>query len=160
MVFTGTYEHTIDAKQRVAIPSEVRSQIKRAEGVDAGGSIGLYVTLGDDSVLCLYTDSGFERRAAELDDSTADADELLEYERLLFSLARRVELDKQGRIRIPETLLEQTQLGSEVVLLGVKDHLEIRDRKAWKAYVDQIRRDRPQLLMNPRRVMRRGPRDG
>ncbi len=159
MVFTGTYEHSIDSKNRLAIPSDIRHQIQRQMGAAEGDAIFLYVTLGEDQALALYTEEGFEQRARELDNSQLDAADLLAYERLLFSLARRVELDKQGRVRLPENLLKQSGLPAEVVLLGVKDHLEVRDREQWDDHVRQILQDRPQMLMNPRRAMRREPTD-
>lgn len=155
MVFTGTYEHSIDSKNRLAIPAEIRGQVQREAGVTEGEPVYLYVTLGDDQALSLYTEQGFEQRARELDNSELDAEELLAYERLLFSLARRVELDRQGRVRLPDNLLKQTGLESEVVLLGVKDHLEVRSRAAWQAHVQEVLRAAPQILMNPRRAMRR-----
>lgn len=154
VVFTGTYEHAIDTKNRLAIPAEIRSQIQRAVGTGEGDPVYLFVTLSEGQALALYTEQAFEQRAAELDDSPLDADELLDYERLLFSLARRVELDKQGRIRLPENLLKQSALESDVVLLGVKDHLEIRDRQSWQNHVEKLMRQRPNILMNPRRAMR------
>ncbi len=158
LVFTGTFEHAIDAKHRLAIPAEVRNLLLREApagiaGVDGAVPLALYVTLGD-GALCLYTEAGFEKRAAELDQSALDADELLEYERMLFSLANRVELDAQGRVRLPDHLLKQSGLGTEVVLIGVKDHLEVRDRAAWMAHVQQILAQKPGLLMNPRKAMR------
>ncbi|MFW6059025.1 MAG: division/cell wall cluster transcriptional repressor MraZ [Phycisphaeraceae bacterium] len=155
MVFTGTYEHTIDSKNRLAIPSDIRHQIQRQMGAAEGDAIYLYVTLGEDQSLSLYTEEGFEQRARELDNSELAPQDLLDYERMLFSLARRAELDKQGRVRLPENLLKQTGLGSEVVLLGVKDHLEVRDRKSWMDHVQQVLQQQPQMLMNPRRAMRR-----
>ncbi|MFA9476931.1 division/cell wall cluster transcriptional repressor MraZ [Phycisphaerales bacterium AB-hyl4] len=154
MVFTGTYEHAIDKKNRLAIPADIRGQIQRSVGAAEGDSVYLYVTLGDDQALSLYTEQGFEQRARELDDSELEAGDLLAYERLLFSLARRVELDRQGRVRLPDNLLKQAGLGAEVVLLGVKDHLEVRDRQSWQEYVQQMLKSQPQMLMNPRRAMR------
>ncbi len=154
MVFTGTYEHSIDAKNRLAIPSKVRSQIQRAVGAGKDDALSLVVTLGEGGCLCLYTEPNFEKRAEQLDESPLDADELLAYERLLFSLAETVEIDKQGRARLPETLLRRTELGSDVVLIGVKDHLEVRDRQSWLAHVEEQLRNNPSVLMNPRRAMR------
>ena len=153
MVFTGTYEHSIDSKNRLAIPSEFRAQLQG--GQPGGSTVALYVTLGEGQALCLYTTDGFEKRAAELDQSELDADQLLRYERLMFSLARRVDMDKQGRVRLPEHLLARARLSNEVVLLGVKDHIEVRDRVIWASYVDEILDSQPQILMNPRRAMRR-----
>lgn len=148
MVFTGTYEHAIDAKNRVAIPAEIRTLVQARRSDTAV----LYVTLGEGNALCLYTEAGFEARAAELLGSDGDKDQVLMYERVWFSLARRVELDSAGRVRLPESLLKRAGLKAEVVLLGVNDHLEIRDRTAWYAYLQQALAEQPSLLMNPRRV--------
>lgn len=156
MVFTGTYEHSIDAKNRLAIPSEIRVLFQRAaKGRSADSASHVYVTLGEGQALCLYSEEDFEKRAADLDHSELEPEELLAYERLMYSLARRVDLDKQGRVRLPENLLSLAQLGTDVVLIGVKDHLEIRDRAAWQGHVQQTLAQHPNLLMNPRRAMRR-----
>lgn len=155
MVLTGTFEHTIDAKHRVAIPAEMRGQIQRAAGQTDDEPIRLYVTLGEEGTLVLYTEQEFSKRAEQLDDADMDDDELLRYERLIFSLARSVETDRQGRIRLPEQLLQYVELDSEVVLIGVKDHIEIRNRASWTDEVSQLLKNRPDLVMNPRRAMRR-----
>lgn len=155
MVFTGTYEHAIDAKNRLAVPAEIRAQVQRQAGTGEGDPVHLYVTVTEGQALALYPEEAFEQRARELDDSALEADELLNYERLFFSMARRVEIDKQGRVRLPEQLLKRTGLSGDVVLLGVKDHLEVRDREAWQNYVQQMLAEKPELLMNPRRAMRR-----
>jgi MraZ protein len=186
LVFVGTYEHAIDAKNRLAIPAEIREQLGQsdglagygsAEGGGAGGSgrakgggkagaksqekpVYLYVALGEGQALCLYTEQGFEQRAAELDRSELESEELLTYERLMFSLARRVDLDAQGRVRLPENLLKMAEVGTEIVLIGVKDHLEIRNRQAWTQQVARLLAERPGILMNPRRAMRKNSPQG
>lgn len=155
MAFTGTFEHSIDAKNRLAIPAEVRAQLGGHIRSGRSKSIRLYVTLGEGQSLSLYTEAGFGERAGDLMSSQADTDELLIYERMWFSLARRVDLDSAGRIRLPENLMKRAQLGNEVVLLGVNDHFEIRDRQSWHAYVEQLLSEKPQMMMNPRRVTRK-----
>ncbi len=155
MVFTGTYDHTIDTKNRLAIPAEVRTRIKRSSGTGDDQAVFLYLTLAEDWTLCLYTEEGYEQRAHELDHSEMDSKELLEYERVFYSLSKAVEFDKQGRVTLPSNLLERSGLGSEVVLIGVKDHLEVRDRKAWYEHLECKLRDQPDILMNPRQAMRR-----
>ena len=159
MVLTGTYEHSIDAKNRLAIPAPIRSQIQRSVGAVEGDAVSLYIIPGNEDAggpcLCMYTESAFERRAAELDESEQDPDEVLDYETMFFSMATRVEIDKQGRIRLPENLISDSDLTSDVVILGVKDHLQIRDRKTWKQYIAQRLKENPGLLRNPRRMMRR-----
>lgn len=181
LVFTGTYDHTIDPKNRLAIPSEVRAQIKRAarlagvsdgdgghggdrsgDGDKSGGKSGgkgdgtyLYVTLAKGGTLCLYTEQGYGKRAGELDHSEMDPDELMEYERIFYSSSKLVELDKQGRLTLPGDLLSRSGLGTDVVLIGVKDHMEVRDRKAWYEHLERVLKDRPDMLMNPRLAMRK-----
>jgi MraZ protein len=155
LIFTGTYEHSIDAKNRLAIPAELRDQLLDAYREKSLDPVFFYVTIGDGKALRLYTEEAFEQRAAELDRSEWETDELLEYEELLFSMSRRVELDKQGRIRLPEQLLAQVGLGSEVVLIGVKDHIQIRDRKTWQEHVHEVLGRNPGILRNPRRAMKR-----
>lgn len=153
MVFTGTYEHTIDTKHRLAVPSDVRRRLQQGD-VNPETPVFLYVTLGESNSLCLYAERDFEKRAEQLDSSEMDADELLAYERLMFSLAARVEMDAQGRVRLPDNLLRMSKLGTDVVLIGVKDHLEVRDRDTWLKHVEQTLASDPQILMNPRRAMR------
>lgn len=159
MVFTGTYEHTIDQKHRLAIPAEIRSTIQRQAGKTRDAAVSLYVTIGfggpGGNALSLYTEEDFEKRAAQLDDSQLDTRAVLEYEQLYLSIARKVELDKQGRVLLPENLINRAGLKSEVVIIGVKDHLEIRDRQTWLEYVDRRLREEPGILVNPRLVMRR-----
>ncbi len=154
LVFTGTYEHTIDSKNRMAIPADIRTAMRKA-GRSRAGPIVVYATLGEGQSLYVYTARGFEQRAAELIDSQNDPDRLLVYERMWFSLASRVEIDTAGRIRLPESLMQRAKIGREVVLLGVNDHMEIRDRAVWQEYVEQILTEQPQLLMNPRRAISR-----
>ncbi|MEM6332414.1 MAG: hypothetical protein AAF823_03640 [Planctomycetota bacterium] len=154
MVFTGTFEHAIDGKQRVAIPSKVRAQVQRTLGLADGDPMVWVVTLGDDGCLALYTAEGFNDLAESLRSSDLDPDELLAYERLLFTTAEEVETDRTGRVRLPERLLEQAGLAGEVVILGNNDHLEIRDRQAWNAERSRLLTERPDLLMNPRRALR------
>ncbi len=151
MIFTGTYEHTIDTKGRLAIPAGVRGQIQRGAGQVEGQSVPLFVVPGDDGAhLCLYTQEVFERRAAELENSNMAPEELLAYEEIFHASTRQVELDTQGRVQVPKDLLEQVGLGNEVVILGVKDHLKVRDREAWALKKQGLFQKNPGILMNPR----------
>lgn len=148
MLFVGTYEHAIDSKQRLAVPADVRQQLERA------GETSLYCVLLEGPTLALYTTAGFQKRADELDQSQRPAEEVLLYEQWFYSNAARLEMDAQGRVRLPERLLGMAGLQRDVVLLGVKDHLEIHDREKWNQRVKRLLADRPDLLMNPRRAMK------
>ena len=155
MVFVGEYEHSIDTKNRLAIASELRAMARRAGAENEEGHIVFYVTPGEDEdCLCLYTEQMFIKRAEQLDESMRDADELLAYEEMFFGQSRRVETDAQGRIRLPDNLLQDVGLGREVVLVGVKDHIRIRDREQWLARKAQSRADGTRRMLNPRRMLR------
>lgn len=158
MVFTGTYEHAIDAKHRLAIPSDVRRDLQRGLGTGEGDAVVLYCVLGGADVLCLYTEPGYSRLAEELRQSDLDPVDLLEYEEVFYANSKRIEMDSAGRVRLPEHLLKQTGLSGEVVIAGAGDHLKIRDRSAWNARLETVLKDRPNLLVNPRLMLGRGGR--
>ena len=157
MLFTGEYEHTVDAKGRLAIPSEIRS---RFDPTVHGR--GLYLAPGPSDALWLWPAKTFEQMAAASEGSLLPDEDMLEFEELLYSQSTWVELDSVGRIRIPERMLNQAQLETNVVLLGVKDHLELRDPKRWAAQRDKRLAQQADIMVRARRAMqRRGqPREG
>lgn len=148
LLFTGTYEHTIDAKQRLALPAEVRNLLNPKQDGDA-----FYATVIEGPTLALYTEAGFRLRAEQLDQSDLPPEQVLAYEQVIFSLARRVEMDKQGRVRLPEQLLKLVELDRDVVLIGVKDHLQVHDRNKWAEHIKATLTQRQDLMMNPRRLL-------
>ena len=151
MLFTGEYEHTIDAKSRLAIPAEIRAGLEAARH---GGAF--YVAPGAADTLWLWPEKLFEQMAQASEASLLPDEDLLEFEELLYSQASRVELDKSGRIRLPERLLKQASLGSAVVLLGVKVHLELRDPERWARQRDEKLAKQAEIMMRARRAMQRG----
>ncbi|MEM7228183.1 MAG: hypothetical protein AAF432_05130 [Planctomycetota bacterium] len=148
MLFTGEYEHTIDDKHRLAIPSDIRSAMSTKMHGDA-----FYVALGANDVLWLWPEKQFMEIASQLSNSPMQSEDLLEYEVFLFSQARRLELDKTGRVRLPESLISMVGLGSRVTILGVRDHLELRDPEAWaKERQDRFTQHRD-LVLGARRAL-------
>jgi len=127
LLFTGQYEHTIDAKRRLAIPSGIRSRWR--EQVDGGA---WYAVPWPGGIVRLYTESDFERLSSERETTLTPDEDLAELQAILFGMSARLEIDSAGRIRFPEEMLTMTELDGEVVLIGAGDRLEIRDRKAWR----------------------------
>lgn len=158
MVFTGHYEHAIDAKHRIAIPSDIRRKLQRElgrAGGDGDSSIVLYAVLAGEETIALYTEQGYERLAEELRHSGLEPEALLEYEDLFYAMSQQVELDKAGRARLPDHLLERTGLSGEVALTGAGDHLKVRDKVAWQAQLEAKLKDQPGVLVNPRLLIGR-----
>jgi MraZ protein len=128
MLLTGTYPRALDDKNRLALPRRLREQLAEP------GT--LFVTPGPDQSLWLYTDAELERLAARLDQSPATDAEARVFRRLYFAQTEAVDLDKSGRLLVPERLATFAGLQKEVVLIGVRDHLELWDSTRWQAYVN------------------------
>ena len=125
----GEYEHTIDDKNRLTLPAKFRRAF-----VD-----GIVVTRGMDGCLYAYTRADWEglvsSRLATLDPLSKEGRRM---QRFFFSAAAEGELDKQGRVMIPAALMQHANLGREVVVAGVYDHLEIWDRGKWRDELAEV----------------------
>jgi MraZ protein len=129
VALTGTFPRSIDQKLRVAIPKRLREALHCPfRGV-------LYVAPGTDGSLVVYTEEAFERLAERLAQAPPTRQQVRDFTRLFYGQAQQVELDGQGRIRLPRHLVELAQLRKEVVLLGVQDHLEVWGAERWEAYL-------------------------
>ena len=126
-MFLGEYEHTIDAKGRMAVPAKFRSQMDR----------GAVVSKGMGTCLSVYTMQRWEEKSAELVAGKA-SEELRDFERRIYPSASEVELDGQGRMIIPARLRTYAGLGNEVTVAGVRDHFEIWDRQNWQVYQERL----------------------
>jgi len=124
----GEHEHSLDDKNRLTLPARLREQL----GED------VVVTRGMDGCLYAYARGKWDDLAARiggLDNLSAASRKV---QRLFFASAVASSLDKQGRMVIPAVLLERAEIGREVTVAGVYDHLEIWDRAAWRAHVQEI----------------------
>ena len=130
MLLTGTHPRTLDDKKRLALPKRVREQL--GDTLDT-----LYVTPGPDQCLWLFTQADLERLAAKLDQAPATDAEARVFRRLYFAQTEAVDVDRSGRILLPERLVQFANLRHDVVLLGVRDHLELWDQERWQTYLTQ-----------------------
>jgi len=131
LLFTGEYEHTLDQKNRVSIPARFRQLL-------SPDSIGekLYLILGANKKLWLYPDRYYEQLVDRHPAELIPDEKVLQFEQLTFGLARLLEFDNTGRVLIPEKMIRRAALGKEVVIIGVRDHLEIWNRGDWEEYVE------------------------
>ena len=130
MLLTGTFSRSIDQKSRVAIPKRLRESL----ACTRGGV--LYVAPSTDRSLAIYTEESFGELAERLRKSSPTEQHVRAFMRLFFAAAQQVELDAQGRIRVPNELVQLAALQKEIVLLGVQDHLEIWSSERWQAYMN------------------------
>jgi MraZ protein len=127
MLLTGTYPRSLDDKKRMALPKRVREQLGEPET--------LFVTPGPDGCLWVYTQEGLERLADELDQTPATDAEARVFRRLYFAQTEAVDVDRSGRVLVPERLVQFAGLQHDVVLIGVRDHLELWDAARWQEYL-------------------------
>lgn len=147
MLFTGQYEHTIDAKQRLAIPASIRA--KWRPEVDGAGFFA--VPWKANNSIRLYPEREFERMAMEQARTLLPDEDDAEIDATFFGSAEQLEIDSAGRVRIPETMLRSVGLGTEVTLVGARNRLEIRDRAVWKASEPDRAAQLPGLIARTRR---------
>lgn len=119
--FTGQFERTIDGKNRIQLPSQLRSAIDS----ERDGEL-LYVTLGEHrGTLSLFTERTFEELAARTETEFKPGEESLRFELQFYGLTAAVELDKQGRFVLPDKLVKKARLGPEVVLVGQGNRIDV-----------------------------------
>ena len=130
-MLTGEYEHNMDEKGRVFLTSKLRSQIVAEDHGD-----DYFLTMGSNGILCLYPAKYFQQLALAGAPGTAAPDEAVSFERMSFALASKVELDRQGRLLLPERLRKRANLGNQLTLVGVRDHIELWNTDDWDSYVE------------------------
>jgi MraZ protein len=148
VLFTGEYEHTIDAKHRLAIPAEIRCRLDASIHGE-----GFYLAPGSNGALWLWPEKTFEQIAGMLDQSLVPEEDMMDFEELLFSQSALLAMDKTGRVRLPDRLIEFAGLKQTVVILGVKDHLELRDPTDWNRRRQEKLAMQGEIMLRARRAL-------
>ncbi len=126
LLLYGEYELTVDEKNRLLVPAEVRKQIDPDRDGEA-----FFLIVGVNKVPWMYPERYYEELVARRPAELTPAESVLAFDQVNFALASRVEWDKQGRVLIPDRTLKRAGLSREVTLIGVRDHLELWNRKDW-----------------------------
>ena len=126
MLLTGTYSRSLDEKNRLVFPKRIRDLLNKPET--------LFITPGPDQCLWLFSQAEMERLAERLDQSPATDAEVRVFRRFFFGQTEEVGVDRTGRVLVPDRLIQFAGLKREVVLIGVRDHLELWDANRWQQY--------------------------
>jgi MraZ protein len=125
----GEYEHTLDDKNRLTLPAKFRQEF----------SAGVVVTRGIDGCLFVFTREAWtDFVAGRLEGLDPFSKEARQMNRFIFAGATEGDLDKQGRVMLPPALIEHAGLDREVVVAGVRDHVEIWSRAAWREQLKEV----------------------
>lgn len=130
-MFIGEYQLSVDEKGRLSIPVKYRVSLSR----------GAVVTRGLDSSLFLYTGSEWEKLARKLAALPLSRANTRAFSRLMLAGAMDVELDRQGRVILPDYLRDFAGIRKKVVVAGLYDRLEIWDEARWEKYKKETEKD-------------------
>ena len=124
----GTYSHSLDAKGRLIIPARIREELGE----------GFVITRNLDQCLSVYPKAEWDKLIASMDALPKISSEpARRLRRIYFGNSSVPEIDKQGRILIPQDLRNYAGLTKDVTLVGVDDHAEIWDTEVWNRYNEE-----------------------
>lgn len=121
-MFMGEYNHTIDAKGRLIVPSKFREALGDT----------FVVTKGLDGCLFVYDNEEWQAFEEKLRSLPITNKEARQFARFFLAGAAEVEVDKQGRILVPNILREFAQINKDVVLIGVASRIEIWSKERFE----------------------------
>lgn len=126
-MFMGEYQHTIDTKGRLIVPSKFREHLGRS----------FVLTRGLDNCLFGYPMDEWKILEEKLKALPVTKKDARAFTRFFFSGATEVEIDKTGRINIPASLRQYAKVEKECVVIGVSGRIEIWAKSLWSTYYDE-----------------------
>lgn len=123
-MFIGEYTHSVDSKKRLAIPAKFRKELGQKA----------IVTRGLDQCLVVYPLKEWNLLADKIGKLPISQTEARGFTRIMLAGAMDVELDKLGRILIPDYLKKFADFKKNVVIIGLYNRLEIWDENKWNTY--------------------------
>ena len=124
-MFTGEYQHTLDNKNRLIVPSKIRDEI--------GNQI--VITRGLDGCLFGYQVDVWKELMKKLNSLPFTKKDARNFVRFMTSGATTLEFDKQGRVVIPSYLCEYANINKDIVIIGVLNRIEIWDKNKWESFM-------------------------
>ncbi len=125
----GTYSHTLDAKWRLIVPSKIREELKEE----------CIITKSFDHCLALYPVNAWNAFSEKINSLPKNASQSVrDLRRFFYANSMAADIDRQGRLLIPENYREYASLQKEVTLIGVEDHVEIWDSGVWNRYSQDL----------------------
>jgi MraZ protein len=146
LILVGEYEITLDSKNRINVPAEIRRMlVPKRDGEE------FYIVTGINLRTWLYPDRVYENMVAKQQSPKMAPDrESLEFVSLNFGIARKVEPDKQGRISLPPETADTVREFKEPLLVGMQDHMQLWDKTDWREYRNGLLKARAAEAMKPK----------
>lgn len=137
-MFMGEYQHSIDSKGRIIIPAKFRPELAPK----------FVITRGMDGCLFGYPMSEWEEIQQKIDELPISKKNARSFSRFFFSAAVECELDKQGRINLPATLLNYAKIMKKCVVVGVSNRFEIWSDELWQQFSEEAEENFNEIAEN------------
>ena len=142
-MFIGTYEHTIDAKGRVSLPARFRELLTAQQD-----SRLVLTTNMDPAVQCLalYPIIWWQEFTSQILSLSPFHPDVIRFKRVVIARAAEVQLDRQGRVLVPQFLRKHAGLERQVLWAGAANCIELWDVKLWDQEHEALRKDLPRII--------------
>ena len=125
-MFIGEYQHALDSKNRMIVPSKLREELGNK----------FVITKGLDGCLYAYPQDEWKNLEEKMKTLPLTNRDVRSFVRFFFAGACEIEMDKQGRGLIPQNLKEYAGIEKEIVSIGVLTRVEIWSKEKWQEYND------------------------
>ena len=130
-MFMGEFHHNLDAKGRIIVPAKLREDIGE----------NIIITRGIEDCLFVYSATEWTKVVSKLKTLPFTKKDARSFTRMFLSGATSLEFDKQGRVTIPNPLINYASLEKECVVVGVNDRLEVWAKDKWDSFVEGSREE-------------------
>ncbi len=137
-MFIGEYNHAVDPKKRLALPSKFRNELGKT----------VVVTRGLDKCLFVYPLEVWQDLAQKLGTMPIGESATRAFVRLMLAGATDVQMDAQGRVLIPDYLKDYAQIDRDVIVAGLFNRLEIWDQERWQEYKRDAEKNTDEIAEN------------
>lgn len=127
-MFYGEYEHALDKKGRIIIPSKFR-EISKENYVEK-----FFLTRGLDTCIFMFPEEEWKQQEAKFKNLSFTKREARKFNRLFFSGAAEITFDKQGRILVPAYLKNYAEIKKDIMVIGVSNRIEIWSKDKWEEF--------------------------
>jgi MraZ protein len=128
VVFQGEFDHSVDDKGRVIIPTRFRSSLGER----------FFMTKGVGGCIFVYTEGAYKDLSETLNQQRQLDEHTMRLQR--FFTATETSVDGQGRVAIPSKLRDWAKIGEQgdVVIVGTGSRIEIWSQASWTRYNDEL----------------------
>jgi MraZ protein len=136
-ILYGEHELTIDDKNRLLIPAEIRKSLDPERDGES-----FFLVIGRNRKPWLYAEKYYQHLVSLRQQELTPDEDVLAFDQYHFAMVSQVEWDKQGRIQLRDKTLKRTGTLKEVTLIGARDHLELWNRSEWENRFEELSQDR------------------